>query len=271
MSIYLEFYGFHEPPFNITPDPRFLFFAEHHRESFDHVIFGITSRKGFIELTGEVGTGKTTICRAVLANLDNTVKTALILNPCLTGTQLLRSILNDLGLTPKGRDRLSYIEILNAFLLEQLARNKNVALIIDEAQDLSAALLEQVRLLSNLETDQHKLLQIVLCGQPELHSRLDQPELRQLRQRITIRCHLPPLNETETARYIEHRTKLSGWRGGELFTREAVSGVYQYSKGTPRLTNAVCDVSLLAGYVAGSKKVDADCVRRAIDQLEGRK
>ncbi|MBU4212249.1 MAG: AAA family ATPase [Verrucomicrobia bacterium] len=267
--MYLRFYGFKEAPFNITPDPRFLFFAQHHREAFDHLIYGIENRKGFIELTGEVGSGKTTICRAVLASLARNVKTSLVLNPWLTENQLLRAILHDFGLAAKGRDRLACLETLNAFLLEQLRQDNNVALIIDEAQDLAPAVLEQVRLLSNLETDQHKLLQIVLCGQPELSQRLAAPDLRQLRQRITVRYHLFPLTEAELKQYIDHRLKTAGWKGDEIFSDEAVRRVYHYSTGIPRLINAVCDVALLAGYVARIRRLDGECVSKAIQQLEG--
>ena len=267
--MYLNYFGFKEAPFNITPDPRFLFFSRHHREAFDHVVYGIEKRKGFIELTGEVGAGKTTICRAVLARLSPNIKTALVLNPTLSQTQLLRAILNDLGLGVKGRDRLAYLETLNRFLLEQLGQGHNVALIIDEAQDLIPEVLEQVRLLSNLETDQHKLLQIVLCGQPELKQRLAAPELRQLRQRITVRCHLFPLTEEEMKQYINYRLQTAGWEGTDLFQPEALGAIYRYAQGIPRLVNAVCDVALLAGYVAGSRQVDLRCANQAVQQLEG--
>ena len=200
--MYNEFYGFREAPFNITPDPRFLFFSDKHREAFNHVLFGIRERKGFIQITGEVGAGKTTVCRAILAELGPTYKTALILNPMITATQLMRTILTELGLEPRKLDRTAYLDILNRFLLEQAAAGNDVVLLIDEAQDLEPELLEQVRLLSNLETDQRKLLQIVLIGQPELREKLDQRGLRQLRQRITVRYHLKPLDRFETERYI---------------------------------------------------------------------
>jgi general secretion pathway protein A len=267
--MYLEFYNLREYPFNITPDPRFLYFAEHHKEAYDHLMYGIKRRKGFIELTGEVGSGKTTLCRAVLANLDRDVETALILNPSLTETQLLRAMLNDFGMDVRGHDRLSYIEKLNEFLLEKNREGTNVALLIDEAQDLSLEVMEQIRLLSNLETDQRKLIQIVLCGQPELKERLARPELRQLRQRITIRYHIPPLTIEETILYIRHRLWVAGSDGSIVFDSGAVKEVYRYSKGTPRLINAVCDNVLLAGYVAGTKHIDARCVKKAIEQLEG--
>lgn len=267
--MYLNFYGLREMPFNITPDPRFLLFTRNHRDAFDHLMFGIEHRKGFIEFTGEVGAGKTTICRCVLANLKSNIKTALILNPCLTGTQLLKAILTDFGLPGVARDRLSYLQILNQFLLEQLSAGNNVALIIDEAQDLSQELLEQVRLLSNMETDQHKLLQIVLCGQPELQKRLLSPALRQLRQRITVRFHLMPLTEAETGQYVDHRLRTAGWQGGPLFSPDGVRHIFKYARGIPRLTNSVSDVALLAGYAAASRIIDGTCVKRAIQQLEG--
>lgn len=267
--MYLKFYNLREFPFNITPDPRFLYWTRHHREAFDHIMYGIKSRKGFIELTGDVGSGKTTLCRAILASLGSEVATALLLNPCMSQTQLLRAMLNDFGLQVAGRDRLSYIETLNEFLLEQNRIGNNVALFIDEAQDLSPEVMEQVRLLSNLETDQHKLIQMILCGQPELRKRLDRPDLRQLRQRITVRYCIPPLTQEETMLYINHRLKVAGSDGRITFDSGAVREIYRFSKGSPRLINAVCDNALLAGYVAKTRDVDARCVRNAIDQLRG--
>ena len=270
--MYLEFFNLKEQPFNITPDPRFLYFAPHHKEAYDHVMYGIETRKGFIELTGEVGSGKTTLCRAVLASLGRNVETALILNPSLTETQLLRAMLNDFGLEVRGRDRLAYIEKLNEFLLGKNREGTNVAVLIDEAQDLSPAVMEQVRLLSNLETDQEKLIQIVMCGQPELKKRLDRPDLRQLRQRITVRYHLPPLTIDDTMMYIKHRLWIAGCENNNVaFAAGAVKEVYRHSKGCPRVINAVCDNSLLAAYVARSREVDVRCVKRAIRQLEGRR
>lgn len=267
--MYLEYYNLKEQPFNITPDPRFIYFGQHHKEAYDHLMYGIRNRKGFIELTGEVGSGKTTLCRAVLANLDKDVETALILNPSLSETQLLRAMLNDFGLEVKGRDRLAYIEVLNDFLLQKNREGTNVALLIDEAQDLSPQVMEQVRLLSNLETDQHKLIQIVLCGQPELKDRLARPDLRQLRQRITVRYHIPPLTLDDTAMYIRHRLWVAGSDGTVEFESGAVREIHRYSKGSPRLINAVCDNALLAGYVAQTKTISVRCARRAIQQLEG--
>jgi general secretion pathway protein A len=267
--MYNEFYGFREAPFNITPDPRFLFFSDKHREAFNHVLFGIRERKGFIQITGEVGAGKTTVCRAILTELGPTYKTALILNPMLTATQLMRTILQELGLEARRVDRTAYLDVLNRYLLEQAAAGHDVVLIIDEAQDLESDLLEQVRLLSNLETDQRKLLQIVLIGQPELREKLNQRSLRQLRQRITVRYHLSPLDRFETERYISHRLRVAGADGRPSFSSWAIRRVQRYSGGVPRLINAVCDKALLYGYVNGTYALDARAVGQAIRELEG--
>lgn len=268
--MYHHFYGFREAPFNITPDPRFLFFSDRHREAFNHVLFGIEERKGFIQLTGEVGAGKTTVCRAILEHLGPRYKTALILNPAMsTGSQLLRAVLVELGLQPRKADRVTYLEMLNHFLLEQVTEGNDVVLIIDEAQDLGYELLEEVRLLSNLETDQRKLLQIVLIGQPELREMLDERRLRQLRQRITVRYHLAPLTRLETEQYIRHRLQVAGGNGRPSFNRWALSSIHRYSKGIPRLVNAVCDKALLCGYVLGVDHLEGKHVRRAIRELEG--
>jgi general secretion pathway protein A len=267
--MYNEFYGFRENPFSITPDPRFLFFSDKHREAFNHVLFGIRERKGFIQITGEVGAGKTTVCRAILAELGPTYRTALVLNPMVTATQLMRTILLELGLEARKVDRTAYIEVLNRYLLDQAAAGHDVVLLIDEAQDLEPELLEQVRLLSNLETDQRKLLQIVLIGQPELREKLNQRSLRQLRQRITVRYHLSPLNRFETERYITHRLRVAGANGRPTFSSWAIRRVQRYSGGVPRLINAVCDKALLYGYVNGTYELKARAVRQAIRELEG--
>ncbi|HKB70536.1 MAG TPA: AAA family ATPase [Thermoanaerobaculia bacterium] len=267
-GIYNDYYGFREAPFNITPDPRFLFFSDRHREAFNHVLFGIRERKGFIQLTGEVGAGKTTVCRAILEELGPRYRTALILNPCMTATQLLRAVLTELGL-PRRADRTASLETLNRFLLEQVAGQRDVVLIIDEAQDLDLDLLEQVRLLSNLETDQRKLLQIVLIGQPELRDTLDARALRQLRQRITVRYHLTPLDRGETERYIEHRMIVAGCDRAPTFTPWAIRKIHGYSRGVPRLINAAVDKTLLAGFVAATDRLTGRHVARAIRELEG--
>ncbi|HET9792930.1 MAG TPA: AAA family ATPase [Thermoanaerobaculia bacterium] len=268
-GIYNDYYGFRESPFNITPDPRFLFFSDRHREAFNHVLFGIRERKGFIQLTGEVGAGKTTVCRAILEELGPAYRTALVLNPCMTAAQLFRTILTEFGL-PRRADRTASLETLNRFLLEQVGEQRDVVLIIDEAQDLDDDLLEQVRLLSNLETDRRKLLQIVLIGQPELREKLDARGLRQLRQRITVRYHLTPLDRGETERYIEHRMNVAGCDRAPTFTPWAIRRIHGYSRGIPRLINAAADKTLLAGFVADADRLTARHVARALRELEGK-
>ena len=267
--MYTQFYGFAEPPFNITPDPRYLFFSEQHREALNHLLFGIQQRKGFLQLTGEVGSGKTTICRAVFEQLPDDTVTALILNPALSEAQLLRAILREFDIDSASRDRLRNYEKLNEFLLNLVAQKRDAVLVIDESQDLTPPLLEWVRLLSNLETDNQKLIQIVLIGQPELRDILDRPALRQLRQRITIRFHLGPLTEDETRRYIEHRMTVAGGNGVPVFHRGALRRIYRYSQGIPRLVNALADKSLLAGFVQRSDTITSRMVRLAEKELEG--
>jgi len=267
--VYLEYYGLKEPPFNLTPNPRFLFYSAKHREAFNHLLYGIRERKGFVQLTGEVGAGKTTLCRALLEQLGPEFSTALILNPVLDAEQLLKAIAMELNLQVKGLDRLETLAEINRFLLQQVERHKDTVLIIDEAQDLTRELLEQVRLLSNLETDERKLLQIILMGQPELRDRLNDHALRQLRQRITVRFHLNPLKGSEVSQYIYHRLQVSGANGAPYFTTPAIWLIYRYSRGIPRLINAVCDKCLLAGFVQQRDKINFQMVRRAMRELEG--
>lgn len=267
--MYLQYYNLREMPFNITPDPRFLFFSAKHQEAFNHLLYGIRERKGFIELTGEVGAGKTTICRKLLEELGPKYKTALILNPCLSFGQLLRMVAMELGLKATTRDRVYYLHALNEFVLAEVNQGNDVVLIIDEAQNLTHDLLEQIRLLSNLETDHQKLIQIVLMGQPELREKLSKPELRQLRQRITVRYHLGPLDAGETANYVNHRLTMAGANGKPRFDDGALGLIHKYSGGVPRLINAVCDKALLAGFVTQTDLLDKRVVKLAIDDLAG--
>ena len=269
LVVYLDYYGLSEPPFNITPNPRFLFYSAKHREAFNHLLYGIRERKGFVQLTGEVGAGKTTLCRALLNELGDHYATALILNPVLDPEQLIRAIAMEFGLDVKDKDRLEALAAINQFLLDQVMKDKDTVLIIDEAQDLTNELLEQVRLLSNLETDDRKLLQIVLMGQPELRDRLNDHRLRQLRQRITVRYHLRPLRLREVGQYIQHRLQVSGANGAPYFTAGALWRIQRYSQGIPRLVNAVCDKCLLAGYVQQREQIDFRTVGMAIRELEG--
>jgi general secretion pathway protein A len=267
--VYLEYYGLKHAPFDITPNPRFLFHSSKHREAFNHLLYGIRERKGFVQLTGEIGAGKTTLCRALLEQLDSHFSTALILNPVLNSDELMKAIATEFGLNVRGRDRLETISTIGEFLLKQIEDGKETVLIIDEAQNLTEDLLEQVRLLSNIETDDRKLLQIVLMGQPELRDRLNSPRLKQLRQRITVRFHLAPLSRAEVAQYIQHRLQVSGARGVPFFTLPAVWRVFNYSGGIPRLVNAVCDKALLASFVGRSDRITYSMVGRAIRELEG--
>jgi len=267
--VYLEFYGLKQPPFDLTPNPRFLFNSAKHREALKHLLYGIRERKGFVQLTGEVGAGKTTLCRTLFERLDANVSTALILNPVLSAEELMRAIATEFGIEVKDFDRLETVAAISEFLLKQVTRGKESVLVIDEAQDLTDELLEQVRLLSNIETDDRKLLQIILMGQPELRGRLDDPRMRQLRQRITVRYHLAPLTRSEAGQYIRHRLELAGANGTPRFTPPAIWRVFRYSRGIPRLINALCDKALLAGYVEQTKKINYRMIGRAIRELEG--
>ena len=257
------------PPFDLTPNPRFLFNSVRHREAINHLLYGIRERKGFVQLTGEVGAGKTTLCRALLEQLDSNYSTALLLTPVLDANELMKAIAAEFGLNTKGLDRLETLAAINDFLIQQAQQGRDCVLIIDEAQNFSDDLLEQVRQLSNVETDDRKLLQIVLIGQPELRERLNNPRLRQLRQRITVRYHLTPLDRFETKQYIRHRLKLVGANGTPNFTSPALWRVFNYSSGVPRLINAVCDKALLCGFVKQSRRITFSMIGRAIRELEG--
>jgi general secretion pathway protein A len=267
--VYLEYYGLKQAPFDLTPNPRFLFHSAKHREALNHLLYGIRERKGFVQLTGEVGAGKTTLCRALLEQLDGHFSTALILNPVLNADELMKAIATEFGLNVRGCDRLDTVAAISEFLVRQVELHRETVLIIDEAQDLTEDLLEQVRLLSNIETDDRKLLQMVLMGQPELRDRLNSPRLRQLRQRITVRYHLKPLTRAEAAQYVQHRLELAGANGAPVFTRPAHWRIYGYSRGIPRLINAICDKALLAGYVEHSNRITHRIIGRAIRELEG--
>jgi len=267
--VYLEFYGLKTAPFDITPNPRFLFHGTKHREALNHLLYGVRERKGFVQLTGEVGAGKTTLCRALLEQLDDHFSTALILNPVLNADELIRAIAMEFGLQVKGLDRLETLAAISDFLLQQTLAGKETVLIVDEAQNLTEELLEQVRLISNFETDDRKLLQIVLMGQPELRDRLNSHRLRQLRQRITVRYHLQPLTRSEVGQYIHHRLALAGSQGTPTFSLPAIWRVFSYTKGIPRLVNAVCDKAMLAGFVKRSNLISYWMVGRAIRELEG--
>ncbi len=267
--MYLKFYNLTEKPFSVTADPNFLYLSKKHREAISHMQYGIQERMGFLEITGEIGAGKTTVCKALMNQMDQHTKTAFILNGNLSEIQLLQAIIEDLGIQVKTKNKITMLNELNKFLLEQLRHRNNVVLIIDEAQNLKPALLEQVRLLSNLETEKEKLLQIILVGQPELKEKLASAELKQLRQRIAIRYHIYPLSRHEVEGYISHRLNVAGCNNGGIFHKDAFEEIFKFSGGIPRLINILCDKSLLAGYAADKKTIDSDIVKKCAKEIEG--
>jgi general secretion pathway protein A len=265
--MYCTFFGLQEKPFNVTPDPRFLFLSQCHQEALGHMLYGIDERKGFIAITGEVGTGKTLLCRALLGRLGQRVRTALILNSFLSEIELLRSINADFGMVFSGTTRKELIDTLNPFLLDECRDGRNAVLIIDEAQNLAPAVLEQIRMLSNLETAQGKLLQIVLVGQPELRQHLARPELRQLNQRIALRYHLRPFDRRETSDYINHRLLVAGSHGGIRFTSRALTAIFHSTQGIARRINLLCDQALLLAYVQGTPRIHHCIIYQANAEL----
>lgn len=266
--MYCQFYGLKEHPFNVTSDPAFFFLSKQHNEALSHLFYGVSQRKGILVLTGEIGTGKSTLCRFFLNQLGQDVKTAFILNPCLSDTELLGLIVKDFGLVANNLSKLGLINELNRFLLHESEKGNNVALVIDEAQNLDPKMLEQVRLLSNLETDKDKLLQIVLAGQPELNDLLNRHDLRQLRQRIMVRFHIMPLSQTEISDYINHRLNTAGAFGRIKFSKKAIGLIAEFSQGTPRLINLLCDRALLAGFVAETTQISKKIIEKCIQELE---
>ena len=270
IAMYMEYYKLREKPFNVTSDPNFLYMSKRHKEAFTHLIYGIKERKGFIEITGEVGTGKTTLCRALLNKLDPNTKAAFIFNSDLSELQLLQAIVEDLGIRGGKRTKIDLFNKLNSFLIEQLRQGNNVVLILDEAQNLKPKVLEQMRMLSNLETEKEKLFQIILVGQPELRDKLNSSNLRQLRQRIGIRYHILPLERDEVAGYINHRLYIAGSDGSVKFTDDAITKIYEYSTGIPRLINILSDKALLLGYVLETYEITSGIIEKSIEEIEGR-
>ncbi len=268
--MYAAYFGLTEPPFSIAPDPRYLYLSERHSEARAHLLYGLEHGGGFVQLTGEVGTGKTTLCRSVMAALPESIEVALILNPRISEHELLQSLCDELRINyPPGLSTKQIVDRLNHHLLRIHAEGRRTVLIIDEAQNLSREVLEQVRLLTNLETNKEKLLRIVLIGQPELSELLARPDLRQLSQRITARYHLSSLSQRETAAFIKHRLSVAGCDRA-LFSDRAVNRVYRFSKGVPRLINLVCDRALLGAYAENKRKVSAGIVTRAAKEVLGK-
>ena len=270
--MYNDFFGFRENPFSMTADPEFFYASDHHKEAFSHLIYGIQQRSGILVVTGEIGTGKTTLCRAFLNRLEPNVKTAFVFNPYFSELQLLQLIVKDLGIQGLHKNKLALIDALNAFLIEETLQGNNVALIIDEAQNLKPRQLEQIRLLSNLETEKNKLLQIILVGQPELLDKLRLSSLRQLTQRISVRYHILPLQKKDTGEYIRHRIQVASLKkNGQPnidFTPEAVDAIFQLSQGTPRLINVLCDRALLSAFVQETRRIDEQLVYRSAREIQ---
>jgi general secretion pathway protein A len=270
-TMYSHFFGFRERPFQLVPNPEYLFMARSHEEALAHLSYAVRQGEGFVEITGEVGTGKTTLCRAFLETMDDNIEAAYIFNPRLDAIQLLRAITDEFELAAEANSIKSLIDSLNRFLMERASEGKYVVLLIDEAQNLGRDVLEQLRLLSNLETTKKKLLQIILVGQPELADLLDSYDLRQLRQRITLSCHLWPLTSRETKGYIEHRVHVASRKPGVVFTRLAFRRIHKYSRGVPRLINIVCDRALVTAYSLGKKSVTGKIVAVATGELSQRR
>jgi general secretion pathway protein A len=266
--MYCEFFGFSEKPFTITPNPNFIFLSGIHREAFAHLLYGVDSHAGFIALTGEVGTGKTTVLRTLLTQLSpEKYRSALIFNPCLSRGQLLANICREFGITEGKKSGFAYLDALNRFLLEQNSAGRTVVLVIDEAQNLKPDVLEQIRLVSNLETERDKLIQIILAGQPELEDVLSRHDLRQLNQRITVRSRLTPMDLHDTGDYISHRLRISGGRIPGLFSSGAVKRIYRFSRGIPRLINVACEQALIMAWTRESLNVTPAIAAQVIAQL----
>ncbi len=265
--MYHTFYGLIRAPFEMTPDPAFLYLGETHREGLATLVYGVRSRKGFVMLTGEVGTGKTTLLHALLAQLDASTDSAYIFNPRLEPLDFFKLLFDDLGIQQTCISKADYLLALNHYLIDRLQNDRTVLLIIDEAQNLSREMLEEVRLLSNLETPNSKLIQIVLVGQPELSEMLDRDDLRQLRQRIVLRHELKPFDAAESESYVKERLQLAGYTGKGIFERSALRELFAVTGGVPRLVNVVCDGALLTGYGRDQATLDAEIIREVANDL----
>lgn len=265
--MYKEYYGLMRSPFEMLPDPSFLYLGETHREGLATLVYAVNSGKGFVMLTGEVGTGKTTLLHALLAQLDNKTNSAFVFNPKLDTMGFFRMLFDELGVGPACQSKAEYLLALNHYLIEKLAANERVLLILDEAQNLSTEMLEEIRLLSNLETPTSKLIQIMLVGQPELQELIDQPALRQLRQRIALRHHLRPFNEVELKEYVNERLNKAGYTGRGIFNKRALRELFRMTQGTPRLINNICDGALLLGYARQEETLGPDAIREVAHDL----
>jgi general secretion pathway protein A len=267
--MYEKYFNFSEKPFNTTPDSKFFFPSAKHTEALNSLLYAITERKGFIVITGEIGSGKTTVCRTLLNKLDINTKVALITNTHLTAKELIAEILEELEIEHNGGSKQKLLSHLNQYLVKQLASDMNVVLIIDEAQNLAPKVLEEVRMLSNLETEKEKLIQIILLGQPQLKVKLENPKLEQFKQRIALYYHLVALTPQESHDYIYHRLRLASLNGvADIFTPEALNLIYQHSKGIPRLINLYCDSALLSGYIYETRNIDEKIISEVVKERE---
>lgn len=266
--MYIDFFGLKCKPFELVPDPEFLLMSRGHKRALTHLNYGIVENSGFILVTGEVGTGKTTLIRSMMKKLNSEIKLARVNNTRVTSEQLISMINEDFGLDIKGRTKTEMLSDLTDFLIVQYASGGRSMLIIDEAQNLSADLLEEIRLLSNLETDKSKLLQIILVGQPELLKTLGRPELRQLRQRISISCQINPISKEETAEYIFHRLEVAGNRNAVEFSGSSIESIHAFSRGIPRLINIACDFLLLSAFAEESRVITEELVKEVLGEIE---
>lgn len=271
--MYLTFYNLVRSPFEMTPDPTFLYLGEGHREGLATLVYGVRGRKGFVLLTGEVGTGKTTLLRALLSQLAPGTASAYLFNPRLAPTDFFRMLFDEFGIERRCRTKAEFLLALNRFLIERLQKNETVVLIVDEAQNLSSEMLEEIRLLSNLETSTSKLIQIILVGQPELKVMLSKPQLRQLRQRIVLRHEIHPFDRSDTEAYVVERLRVAGYTGPGIFKSAALDEIYRVTGGVPRLVNIVCDGALLLGYSRDDAVLGRHVIRevaRDMDLINGR-
>jgi general secretion pathway protein A len=270
--MYEEYFGLKEEPFSIAPDPHYMYMSQGHREALAHLLYGIERDGGFVLLTGEVGTGKTTVCRCLLDEIPETTNVAFILNPKLTAAELLATICDEFGISyPGGNTSVKvFVSCINDYLLDVHARGRRAVLIIEEAQNLNVEVLEQIRLLTNLETNQRKLLQIIMVAQPEITEKLSQPQLRQLSQRITARYHLGALSQKDVAAYVNYRLKVAGLARGELFPQPVLKRLFRLTAGVPRLINVICDRALLGAYVQAKDRVDLETLKTAAREVSGK-
>ncbi len=266
--MYEKFYEFSEKPFNTTPDSKFFFPSAKHTEALNSLIYAINERKGFVVITGEIGAGKTTVCRTLLNKLSLNTKVATITNTHLTSRELITEILEEFEVDYKPGTKQKLLSQLNQYLITQLRNDVNIVLIIDEAQNLTPTVLEEVRMLSNLETEKEKLIQIILLGQPQLKAKLENPKLEQFKQRITVYFHLTSLTQEETEKYIKYRLSLVNPNSQELFMPEAIAAIYKHSRGTPRLVNILADSALLSGYVYETKQITEQIINEVIKERD---